>query len=161
MPRNIRILKEDAWFLGVDGYQKYPICYRYVICYSLLCYLNSNGCNKELGIEALRELQNNIQNGEYFLRENFLEVFPLQDGQGFVVVDQADGIYPLVIYSENSERRNEVNVNERVSAFQASLNDIIEKYGNIFIILKDKTPDDWSKEYQENLFQAAGFTYEE
>ncbi len=40
MPRSLKILTESGdWFLGSDAYQKYPIYYRYVICYSLLKYL--------------------------------------------------------------------------------------------------------------------------
>lgn len=158
MPRNLRILQEEDWFLWKDSCQrKYPINYRYVICYSLLCYLNSNSWNEELGIISLRELQDSVQNKTYFLRENFLELFPLQDGQGFVVVDQSDGIYPLLIYSENSERRNQENINERVSAFEESLKIIIGNYCNIFDIIKHKSPESWNQEFQEKLFNIVRF----
>ena len=95
MPRDLRICEEKEWFLGVDDYLKeYPICYRYVICYSLLSYLHSVGLDKDKGLSVLQELQKAIdsESKDNFKKDNFIELFHLKKNCGFVVVDQSNGI---------------------------------------------------------------------
>ncbi len=152
MPRNLKIMKEDEWFLGKDEKQDYPVCYRYVICYSLRSYLCSTTFNKDSGLTALKELKNNIEKKSHFKKERFLELFPLKEDLGFVVVDQSGGIYPLVIYAEGIG-----DCNQRVPAFQMSIDAVIGSYDKIFDVFSEDKSADWTKEYQENLFGKAGF----
>ena len=160
MSRDLEILRKDEWFLGADNCQKYPIYYRYVICYSLLSYLNNVLFDKNEGLKVLQELQKAINDESYFKKKKFIELFPLKENWGFVVVDQADGIYPLIIYSEKRETElGAVTRSQRVAAFQLSLNKVIEKYDEIYDTIKQHDLSDWSKEFQENLFRAVGFEY--
>ena len=151
MPRNLKILKENEWFLGKDEKQDYPVCYRYVICYSLRRYLDSTGFDKNSGIKTLRELKSSIENKAHFKKEWFLEIFPLKEDLGFVVVDQSNGIYPLVIYAEGIG-----DCSQRFSAFENSIDEVITNHDNIFDVFSADKSTDWTKEYQENLFEKAG-----
>jgi hypothetical protein len=152
MPRNLKILKENEWFLGKDEKQGYPVSYRYVICYSLRCYLCSIDFNKDSGIKALEELKSSIEKKSYFKKECFFELFPLKEDLGFVVVDQSNGIYPLVIYAEETG-----DCNQKVLAFQMSIDEVIKNYNKVFNVFSEDKSADWTKEYQENLFGKAGF----
>ncbi|MCK4532314.1 hypothetical protein KAU39_00885 [bacterium] len=152
MPRNLKIMKEGEWFLGKDEKQEYPVCYRYVICYSLRSFLCSVDFDKDLGLMALKELKDNIGKKSHFKKDYFLEIFPLKEDLGFVVVDQSNGIYPLVIYAEGIG-----DCNQKVTAFKMSIDEVIRSYDKIFDIFSEGKSADWTKGYQENLFEKAGF----
>jgi hypothetical protein len=79
----------------------------------------------------------------------------LEGEWGLVVVDQTEGIYPLILYSK---KRKKEEGEERITAFQKSLNEVIEKFELIYSYFKDHTRDSWNREFQEGLFESAGFT---
>ena len=102
MPRDLEILKpeNESWFLGIDGEQRYPICYKYVICYSLREYLKRHDYDRTEGKRILNELREAFRHpNEVFEVADFIDLYPFVDSQGFVVVDQTNGIYPLMLYS--------------------------------------------------------------
>lgn len=162
MARDLKILNEGEWFLGKDDCEGYPISYRYVICHSLLSYLNSVQFDKVKGLEVLQKLKERIESKRDFHEDDFIEMFPLSEDWGFVIVDQSDGIYPLVIYSQKRETDlGVVKHSERVSAFDVSLYDVIEKYDAIYDALNQHGLIDWDKDFQEKLFRSVGFEYKE
>jgi hypothetical protein len=158
MGRKVRILEEDAWFLGKDAKQNYPINYRYVISYALLSFLLENDFDKENALEKLKELKGAIDNGETLQGTSFLDVFVLEDNWGLVVVDQLGGVYPLILYSE---KRQGAEAEERLTPFAISLEEVIQKFEAVFAYFEGHTVDSWDKEFQEGLFEKAGFTYKE
>lgn len=147
MPRDLRILNEDPWFLSEE--QGYPIFYRYVICYSLLYYLNEKKHTREEGLTILKKLSVAIDNKRMLREVDFLELFPFKDDEGFVVIDQSNGIYPLTIYSEEIAREGR---KERVYAFQKSVEDVINNYDKICEKLNNVTfPTGWTEDFQNSL----------
>jgi hypothetical protein len=160
MGRNARILEKKSWFLGKDDKQEYPISYRYVICYALLSFLSENKFNKQDALEKLETLRGAIEDGKTSSGTGFLDVFVLEEGWGFVVVDQTGGVYPRVLYSK---RRKKVDADERIAAFRASLDDVIDKFERIYSYFKRRKADPWKwdRKFQEKLFKEAGFTYQE
>lgn len=157
MGRKARVLDQDAWFLGKDGQQQYPINYGYVISYALLSLLHGNGFNKDDALAKLAELKDAIENEKIIHETSFLDVFVLNDGWGLVVVDQTGGIYPLVLYSA---KRAKADADERKTAFALSLDNVMKKFDSIYDYFKGNTPDSWTKEFQEGLFAIADFHYQ-
>ena len=154
MGRQVKILKKRDWFLGKDSKQDYPINYRYVICYALLSLLSRNGFDKKATREKLHELEGSINSGRHFLETGFLEVIALEGEWGLVVVDQSGGIYPLILYSN---KRQGGNVDERITAFENSLEDVIQNYNAIFSYFQGHSLASWDQNFQEGLFEAAKF----
>ena len=144
---------KEPWFLGMDSKQDYPISYRYVLCHSLLNYFKFDGFDPCHGSVALKNLLSAIQNHQYYKKNNFIELLPLEN-EGFTVVDQADGIFPMVLYPNT---RSDKDKKERIYAFKKSVEDVIDKYAKIFVYFTSNKTDIWTKEFQENLYEAAGF----
>jgi hypothetical protein len=157
MGRNLRILREEDWFLGKDDHQNYSINYRYVICYALLSFLSKNDYGKGAGRRKLEKLQEKILAGDHFMERDFLEVFFLEGDGGLVVVDQSEGIFPLILYSNI---RTDVDKRERVFAFEKSLEDVIKNYDAVFEYFEGETVDSWNENFQKGLHERAGFSYE-
>jgi hypothetical protein len=161
------------WFLGPDNVQRNytPVCYHYVICHSLLNYLTENDYDFDKGKEVLERLLESAGNGSegqpsHFREEGFMELLPLAENWGFVVVDQSDGMYPLVCYSDKRVKRIkensdvEVDYRNRATAFREALKNVSDKYFEVHEHLKNKKPEDWTKKFQEGLFQATdGFAF--
>jgi len=80
MPRQLRILKEDEWFLGRDRCDGYPVSYRYALCYSLRKYLDRCDYDEAKGETALDDLKNHITSGSSYCEDHFVELLPLRDG---------------------------------------------------------------------------------
>lgn len=166
----LTILNPDklGWFLGTDNEQQQykPVCYHYVICHSLLNYLVGQDYDYDKGKEALGTLleklgsQKTGQPPEHLRLEEFMELLPLTINKkdwGYVIVDQADGMYPLVCYSDERAKEIEqdtetkVNYKNRASAFKAALRNVLDKYDEVYKCLKGRTPNEWNKEFQESL----------
>ncbi len=147
MPRDLRILNENSWFLSEE--QEYPIFYRYVICYSLLFYFNANN-SREKGKKALEFLHDALIDGMMTIRNSdFLDLYPIEDGKIFLIIDQSNGIYPLVLYSDEVIREGHKG---RVYAFQKSVEDILSNYDDIYEKLLTITfPDGWTEDFQKEL----------
>jgi len=148
MGKRLRILEKDCWkwFLVTkdwapdgQGDGKYNTDYRYAVCYSLLHYLAKSDHDKNRGEQALRELCSCFDAGSNFSKEDFLEVLWLRDG-GFVVVDRAKGMYPLVC-----------NRNNRDHEYEQAAHDVLDNYDAVFSVLRDHRIDNWTKEFQEQL----------
>lgn len=156
MPRELKILKEGGWFLGRDDCEGYPVSYRYALCYSLRNYLEKCNYDDEAkGKEALGDLRACINAGSTYSESYFIELLPLRDG-GFVVVDQADGIFPLVLYPDN---RSDIEKRLRVLAYENSVVDVIDKYDAIYRFFRAHSTEPWDPGFQQNLWRAAGFQY--
>lgn len=160
LPRHLQILKEDSWFLGFDGRQtQFAIRYEYVICYALLNYLQNHDFDKGLGLEALKNLAEHVNKATRVHVNNFLDLFPLQDNMGFVVVDRSGGIYPLMLYNDDIKREDiPTHPRERTYAFEKRLECVIGNYDVIFSFLDKKRLEDWDRDFQKQLFEAANFS---
>lgn len=155
MSRKLRILDEDDWFLGKDGCEGYPVSYRYALCYSLRRYLEKCDYDENRGCQALKYLRDAIASGANYSEKDFAELLPLKSG-GFVVVDQADGMFPLVLYANS---RDDVESRQRVSAYEKSLEDVMNAYNAIFRYFRARSTQVWDQAFQTGLWKAAGFAY--
>lgn len=90
-----------------------------------------------------------------------MELLPLtidEKDWGYVIVDQADGMYPLVCYSDERAKKMEldsetkVNYRNRASAFKAALRNVLDSYDDVYGYLNGHRSEEWNKEFQENLF---------
>lgn len=109
-------------------------------------------------MEKLKKLKGAIDNGETLQGTGFLDVFVLEEDWGLVVVDQLGGIYPLILYSE---KRQDAEAEERLTPFTISLDEVIQKFETVLTYFEGHTVGSWDKEFQEGLFEKAGFTYKE
>ena len=165
------VTEEGRWFLNSrygskgkneDG-REYEIDYRYGICYSLLNYLRPyrNGeienvvgplldtDVREDGKEVLEQLRNAITKTECWQKDNFLRAIPFEyefngsAATGYVIIDEADGMYPLVLYSGTQGRLN---------AYERALQDVSTLYENhVYPSLKDRVVNDWDREFQKKV----------
>ena len=120
-------------------------------------YLEECEYDESKGKQVLEKLRAVIFNQEekYYKKENFIELFKLEDDWGIVIVDQADGIFPLVLYTE---KRDDVEHTERVSAFLNSVDELMSQYESIFQFLKCNQTDEWDINFQENYFVKLSLT---
>lgn len=159
MSRNdLQVLKEGDWFLGYDGEQTdYDIRYSYVICRALLHYLQTRGYDHDTGKTVLNDLKRNFEDKAHFRVGNgsgeFLELLPLSDNMGFVVVDHSAGMYPQVLYGSDVKRDGK----PRDAAFELQLKEVIDNYDDVHSFLKGHTTERWTQEFQEELFKKAKF----
>ena len=150
MPRDLRILNVGEFFLYEGDRETgmgYQLCYPYVITFSLFNFWSKGGTTEE-SEEALNELKSAVENRRIFRRDEFMEAFPLIRNNGFVVTDQGNGCYPMLIYSENVPRDGK----ERETAFKLSIEDVITHHAELKEMYDSiNFPDDWDESFQERL----------
>lgn len=159
MSREIKICNQPLWFLAepkkVDGSLGYPIFYRYAISYSIAQNISKPEKDYKWISEEMEKLINCFKNKEVYICPDFLELYPLVDNKGFVLVDQTDSYYPLMIYDERLEKEDKKS---RVYPFGKSLEDInnnLEKiYNKLLELIYDQV---WDQEFQTELRKL--FTY--
>jgi len=155
MPRELRILKGEKWFLyegdRPSGKFGYPIYYPFVICHALFRYTWTFGKNWSKCNDVLREIIDAMDENKMFSRSYFLELLPftLEEERGFVVVDQSDGCYPLVLYPPSFKRQER---RDRVEPFRLSLGEVKDNLEKIKQILGSlEVPSDWTEQVQQTL----------
>lgn len=175
-----RIVTEvGEWFLnshshssnGDGGSRQYQVDYRWAICYSLLNFLHpTGGATRQAnttrstetlfdstgGKKVLENLRQALSAKTYWVEEGFIEVFPFEaesngdDLNGYVVVDKADGMYPLVLYSSSG----------RDTAYREALDDVIQLYDEIYPHLSQAGgTGDWDEDFQSNKIAKIPWNY--
>lgn len=160
------VIEEGRWFLNShnsdgNGTREYEVDYRYAICYSLLNCLHPSGDGtmanvveplfeadaQKQGKMVLQQLQDAISQEKYWQKDHFVEAIPFtyeRNGSsktGYVIIDKANGMYPLVLYSESPGR---------LKAYQNALDDVSSLYENdVYPLLKNHTVADWDPTFQE------------
>lgn len=153
MPRDLRILNQGEWFLQEEkrdgGNPGYPIYYRYAIAYSIANTI-LNGKTKDWVAKEIEQLITSIKEKKPFVSKDFVEVYPLVEDKGYVLVDQTNSYYPLIFYSLFPER----NGKRRDTPLMHSLQDIKNGLDQIYEKLSElRTIDDWTPEFQQELFE--------
>ncbi|MBD0389594.1 MAG: hypothetical protein ICV54_24595 [Nostoc sp. C3-bin3] len=153
MSRYVEICKKPEWFLAQakqeDGRLGYPIYYRYAICYSIAQNITKPGKNLEWITQEMNELIKSFKEKKLYICDDFLELYPLAENTGFVLVDQTDSYYPLIIYAERLEKEDKKS---RVYAFGKSLDDINENLENIYNqLLGLMYGEIWDEKFQKEL----------
>jgi len=165
------VTEEGHWFLNSrHGSQEengndreYEVDYRYAICYSLLNYLrpSKNGeienpvgplletPVREDGKKVLLQLRDAIGKEECWQKDDFLKAVFFEyehngsSETGYVIIDEANGMYPLVLDS---------GTYGRLSAYQRALEDVSALYENeVYPLLKSHTVNDWNQAFQEKV----------
>lgn len=156
MPRKLEILDKGNWFLreadrGLSN-PGYPIYYRFAITYSIAknvlvpAYRKSQAKNQEWVEEQINKLIKAVEEKEIYKDESFIELYPLKDDMGYVLVDQTDSYYPLIFYSN------------RVAPLLHSLNDIKNGLDEIFNKISDlEKIENWAEDFQKELFDLYPF----
>ena len=161
MSRCLEILEKADWFLATTEINIFPISYRLVLSYALRNYLTTlTDVPFEKGSSVLEALYDSLDNEEHYHEEHFVELIPLiptKNDRGFVLIDQSEGIYPLVIYPEADTTKNQ---RERVGAFRESLEEVIDRYTNIYDYFKENACKSWTEQFQDDFHTSAGFTYQ-
>ena len=152
MPRDLKIFYQDEWFLQEeereDGTSGYPIYYRYAITYSIMRNI-LKGKDQTWVAEELDKLINSIKENKSCCIKNFIQLYPLAEERGYVLVDQTNSYYPLVFYSQFNQRDGE----ERVKPLMHSLKDIRKGLKEIYEKLTQlKTEEEWTPKFQRELF---------
>ncbi len=158
MGRELDILEKPGWFLREEKYgdynSSYPIYYRHAITYSITkSMLKANFQNKGKNwIEKqIEDIIDAIENNEEYLEKDFIEVYPLKNNKGYVLVDQTDSYFPLIIYSENCNRDGKT---ERVRALKKSLKDIIDGLDDVYKKISQLNQiSGWTEDFQRELYE--------
>jgi len=162
MSGDLDILEKGDWFLATTEPDGYPINYRLVLSYALRNYLTMlSDARFKKGSSVLEALHHGLKDEEHYHQEHFIELIPfipMNNDRGFVVVDQSHGIYPLVLYPEADTTRHK---RERVGAFRRSLEDVIDKYADIYDYFNENKRESWTEQFQEDFHTNAGFTYQD
>ncbi|MBG1270510.1 hypothetical protein [Nostoc sp. WHI] len=159
MPRNLEIFNREEWFLSEgmrdDGNVGYPIYYRHALSYSIAKNI-IDGKNKAWMKQEVDRLITSFNNEKsYQCDDKFVELYPLaippfERGKGFILVDQTDSYYPLVFYSDSSEREGK----PRVSALKYSLESIKDGLEEIYDKLSELSHEsEWDFDFQNDLWK--------
>ncbi len=161
MSRGLEILEKGDWFLATTETNICPVNHRLVLSYALRNYLTMlSDAPFEKGNSVLEALHDSLENEEHYHEAHFIELIPLiptKNDRGFVIIDQSQEIYPLVIYPEADTTKDQ---RERVGAFRESLEEVIDRYTNIYDYFQENTCKSWTEQFQEDFHTSVGFTYQ-
>lgn len=154
MPRKLEILDKGDWFLREADRSPsnpgYPIYYRFAITYSIAKNVlvteaqKSQAKNQEWVENQIDKLIEAVEKKEVYREEDFIELYPLKDDMGYVLVDQTDSYYPLIFY------------NNRVSSLKHSLNNIRDGLDEIFNEISNlEKIENWTEDFQKELLAGA------
>ena len=141
------VLAQEKNVIGQSGY---PIFYRYVICYSIAQNIlgNNQERNYDWISQEMTKLIEAFHKKELYSCPDFLELYPLAEETGFVLVDQTNSCYPLIIYDERFDKEDK---KPRVYALGKSLEDVNENLEIIYRKLLDLLYEDWTEDFQKDL----------
>lgn len=146
----------DLWFLRdsqrISG-SSYPIDYTLVILYSLRNWMKCTNKGTDEAKKKLETLLDSLtkKTGQNFKEAYFLEVYFLNNTFGsYCVVDQSNGIFPLILYGEND--RKDPDDKDRMDGFITRLKIILETFNKVRPLLENKS--EWTSDYQLELLKA-------
>lgn len=147
MSRDLAILQQRPWFLSSRYRQSqpedtsgYPLSYRLVICRALAAYIERDSTRGDKGALLLgRAIDAITSAGTPFSEAGFMEIHHLHNGQGVVGIDQTNGCYPLILYSDQVPRSGYA----RITAFRDALQDVRGKWPEILPVLRRKRVAEW------------------
>jgi hypothetical protein len=153
MPRDLEIFNRPDWFLQEEKRDEnspgYPIYYRYAITYSIAKNILENQKGKTWIEQEIKELIESVKLEKAYSSQGFIQLYPLSEDKGYVLVDQTNSYYPLMFYSSKNERDGK----PRVLPLQRSLEDIrdgLEKIYDTLVQLREAV--NWTEDFQKSLY---------